>query len=358
MNIELKNANRMPVPTWRWLKMNATTISCDNPGNYVNVKPQVSDLPAEIELTHTKNPAFPQIVTGAGKDTNDFLENHAAQVNYFTIKENAEVAKPVVLAYELADNNFAVEDNYIYAKANSKATIIIAHNSPYDASGLHGSSVKVYAEENAHVKIVQLQTLGKDFYNIDDIGTTCADNAIVEITQLELGAKRNWLGVNMALPGTKSEAHLQTKYLTTQDQNVDMNYVVDITGKKTDSTIISDGILMHNAKKLLRGTLDFKRGCKGSVGNESENVLLLDGQVENKSIPTILCGEEDIEGNHSASIGEMDEGQLFYLRTRGLSDQDIRHMQIESRTQLMCNDLPEQLHSSILTYKQEAFKNE
>lgn len=358
MNIELKNANRMPVLTWRWLKMNDTTISCDNPGNYVNVKPQVSSLPEQIELTHSKNPAFPKLVTGAGADTNTFLENHAVQVNYFTIAENAVVETPVVLSYQLNDSNFAVEDNYIYAKANSKATIIIAHNSPYNASGLHGGSVKVYAEQNAHIKIVQVQTLGKEYYNIDDIGTTCEDNAVVEIEQIELGAKKNWLGVNMALPGTKSEAHLQTKYLSTQDQNVDMNYVVDITGKKTDSTILSDGILMHNAKKLLRGTLDFKRGCKGSVGNESENVLLLDGEVENKSIPIILCGEEDIEGNHSASIGEMDEGQMFYLRTRGLSDKDIRHMQIESRTQLMCNELPEQLHANILDYKQEAFKNE
>ena len=95
-----------------------------------------------------------------------------------------------------------------------------------------------------------------------------------------------------------------------------------------------------------------------SIGTEAENVLLLDEDIHNKSIPLILCGEDDIEGNHSAAIGEMDKEQLFYLQTRGLNERQIRQMQIDSKLQLITTNLPEELHAYISTYQQEAFYHE
>ena len=133
-----------------------------------------------------------------------------------------------------------------------------------------------------------------------------------------------------------------------------MNYIVNILGQKTKTNLTTNGILMHNAQKTHRATLDFKQGCKGSIGTEAENVLLLDEDIYNKSIPLILCGEDDIEGNHSASIGEMDKEQLFYLQTRGLNERQIRQMQIDSKLQLITTNLPEELHTYISTYQQEA----
>lgn len=358
MNIEVTNANQLPVPTWRWLKLNSTTIACDNPGNFVFIKPEIKNLTNDIEFANHKLANFPEITTGIGDNAKEFAQNHAAQINSFTIKENAQLEKPLILTYKLADNNFFVDDNYILAKKNSKATIILAYTSDYNASGLHGSSVKVYAEENAQIEVIQLQTLGKNYTNFDDIGATSEADSVVKINQIELGALKNWLGINVELTSAKAQTHIKNSYLAKENQVIDMNYVVNIYGKKTETTILSRGILMHNAEKTMRGTLDFKRGSKGAVGNESEEVLLLDSDIRNKSIPIILCGEEDIEGNHAASIGEMDEQQLFYLRTRGLNDEQIRHMQIESKIQLICNELPEELHSYVLDYKQEAFKNE
>ncbi len=358
MDIKITNVNTLPVPTWRWLKLNDTTVSCSDTGNFVQIKPQIDNLTDDVELTHQKKESFPEINTGMGNNTKEFAQNHAAQINFFTVKENAKIEEPIILTYKLADNNFFVDDNYIVAKKNSKATIVIAYTSEYNAGGFHGSSVKIYAEENAQIEVVQLQTLGKNYTNFDDIGAGGADNAVIKTYQIELGSNKNWIGTNIDLTADKMQTHLKNSYLAKENQALDINYVVNIWGKKTDSTIISKGILMNNAKKTLRGTLDFKRGSKGSVGNESEEVLLLDPDIQNKSIPLILCSEEDIEGNHSASIGEIDEQQLFYLYSRGLNDAQIRHMQIESKIQLICNELPQQLHSLVLDYKQEAFKDE
>lgn len=59
-------------------------------------------------------------------------------------------------------------------------------------------------------------------------------------------------------------------------------------------------------------------GCKGATGTERETVLLANKGVDNKTVPVILCDEDDVAGNHGATIGHVRDEQLFYLACRGL----------------------------------------
>ena len=83
---------------------------------------------------------------------------------------------------------------------------------------------------------------------------------------------------------------------------------------------------MDAAEKIFRGTIDFVRGSADSVGAETEQVLLLGDDVVNKTIPVILCAEENVQGSHGAAIGELDEETLFYFGARGMdrTQQKIR----------------------------------
>ena len=360
MNIKIEHANSLPMPTWRWLKLNDTTISYDNIDKLTPLKPQIINSTENISLSSQKDIAFadfPHITTGIGSDADDFVVNNASNKNYFTIKANTITQKPLIFIYDLTDNLDLIDDNYIYAQENSQATIIIVYNSPYHNQGFHASSTKIFAEKNAQIKIIQLQTLGKDYFNFDDIGTLAQENARISIQQIALGANKNYLGANIDLLQNNAQLDFQTDYLTTKNQMLDMNYIVNIQGQKTKTNLTTNGILMHNAQKTHRATLDFKQGCKGSIGTEAENVLLLDEDIHNKSIPLILCGEDDIEGNHSAAIGEMDKEQLFYLQTRGLNERQIRQMQIDSKLQLITTNLPEELHQTLRNWdKNNTFK--
>ena len=80
-----------------------------------------------------------------------------------------------------------------------------------------------------------------------------------------------------------------------------------------------DGTIRDKALKSYRGTIDFRKGCAGAKGNEMEETLLLTPTVVNKSLPVILCDEEDVEGEHGATIGRLSSDILFYLQTRGIS---------------------------------------
>ena len=91
------------------------------------------------------------------------------------------------------------------------------------------------------------------------------------------------------------------------------------TTENTECEIDTSGALKDAAKKVFRGTIDFKTGSSNSVGNEKETVLMLGDDVVNKTVPLILCAEENVVGNHGATIGELDDETLFYFESRGIS---------------------------------------
>ena len=100
------------------------------------------------------------------------------------------------------------------------------------------------------------------------------------------------------------------------------------------------GTLEEDGRKIFRGTIDFQKGCVGAKGTENENVLLIGENMVNQTIPLILCKEEDVEGNHGASIGELDEKVLFYLGARGISREAAREMIAHSRIEAVCSKIP------------------
>ena len=86
------------------------------------------------------------------------------------------------------------------------------------------------------------------------------------------------------------------------------------------------GVVADDAVKVYRGTIDFQRGCAGATGDEQEETLLLSPTAINKSIPVILCDEEDVSGTHGATIGRLSAEELFYMQSRGISEQEAKRM--------------------------------
>ena len=92
-----------------------------------------------------------------------------------------------------------------------------------------------------------------------------------------------------------------------------------IYNKKTNIDIDVQGALRDSAKKNFKGTIDFKKGCKKAKGNENEYCMLLSDKAKSIALPMLLCTEDNVEGNHSTASGKIDNNQLFYIMSRGLS---------------------------------------
>lgn len=147
----------------------------------------------------------------------------------------------------------------------------------------------------------------------------CAPGAGVDMTQILMGQGDLYSDNDTELVGDGSRYSAQIGYLGRGSQTIDVNVVVNHYGKNTECEIDTSGALKDAAKKVFRGTIDFKTGSSNSVGNEKETVLMLGDDVVNKTVPLILCAEENVVGNHGATIGELDDETLFYFESRGIS---------------------------------------
>lgn len=209
--------------------------------------------------------------------------------------------------------------------------MLIVFRSGEDAQGTSSFQVKVHAEKNAKVQLQEVQLLGAGYTCLSDIGASCGENATFELLKLELGAGKVYAGCLTELEGKKSAFDAKIGYYTSVNQKLDMNYTVRHRGKKTESMMEVSGVLQDGSSKLFRGTIDFVPGCAGAKGTEREDVLLLGDDIVNQTIPLILCAEEDVEGNHGASMGDLDDATLFYLCSRGLSREEAERMVARAR---------------------------
>ena len=166
------------------------------------------------------------------------------------------------------------------------------------------AELRLTAAEGAHLRVVQLLNPTRGAVLRHELSAQLTENARLDLISLQLG------------DGAALRADLG--YLARRSDTADIDLTVEQLGKDTVSEIHASGALMERAKKVFRGTIDFKRGSAGSVGSENETVLLLGEDAENKTVPVILCAEENVEGSHGATIGELDADTLFYFASRGI----------------------------------------
>lgn len=210
-----------------------------------------------------------------------------------------------------------------------------------DVEGVAGTTVRVFAGDESHVSIIRTQALDEGFADIDDMGLFAASKARIDVRQTVLGATRTFTGLAGDLRGASSNVGVDTRYLGHGDQEHDFNYALRHHGPKTQCRLQANGVLSGRSKKTLRGTIDLVRGCKGAEGSENETVLLVDEDVQNTTVPVILCNEDDVAGNHGATIGHIRDEQLFYLASRGLSREAAERMFVAAVLEQAAIDAPD-----------------
>ena len=127
--------------------------------------------------------------------------------------------------------------------------------SEQQAKGFQGVSTRLLAEDGAKINLVKVQTLGSGYVHFDDIGGACLGNGSIDLITMELGGSRVWSSAYVNLAGKESSFTSNMGYLVRDDHNLDMNYVADQRGKKTEASMIFKGVLMDNASKTFQNRI-------------------------------------------------------------------------------------------------------
>lgn len=382
----LEHVNAMPAPTWRWLRMSETAVevpagigvahgaAIDVPQNARGAagsfERALAQAQAEWERTHPASASEDSeeaagaldeaahssyqsraaaieaarsleaaFECGMGESAWSFMRNAAENTLVIETKPGESVQASVRVSGIDSTANLAAID--VVAAENSEVELVIAVDSPDAGAGLTGSSLRVFAGRGSQVRVLRTQTLDDTWIDLDDMGLFTAEGARIDVRQTVLGAGRSYTGLAGDLRGDSSQIDVDVRYLGRAQQLRDFNYILRHHGRKTECAIEANGVLAGTSEKTLRGTIDLIRGCKGASGQENETVLLVDEGVENKTVPVILCNEDDVAGNHGATIGHVRPEQMFYLASRGLTQEAAERMFVSAMLEQAALDAPD-----------------
>ena len=327
--------NRLASPTWRHLKMNHAEIAREE---YTETLTPSAVIPTGVTLSESHGTV--PFRTGGGEELSALLDHSVVSETVFTASES--VNEPLRLDYDFADGTNAAHRVGIAAAPHTAVTAVAFYTAAHDAQGRAAIQTRLDAAEGAEIHFIQVIRVGADFALVNDIGTTQAEGAQVELTQLFLGGGEVYGGTFAELAGYRSHFQNDIGYLLKGSESLDINIHTSHSGQKSACDVTAKGVLSDRSRKVFRGTIDFLRGAAGAKGAENEEVLLMSEHAVNQTLPVILCAEEDVEGSHGASIGRLDEDTVFYLMSRGLSRESIDKLMARAKIETVMRHIPDQ----------------
>lgn len=271
-----------------------------------------------------------------------FIDANANRRYAVCVPDHYHAETPVEVTVRLnTAHPVMVDDLVIEAGEGSEATVILRYASDPGVKAEHTGRMRVMAQAGAKLQLIVVQTLSAGSVHTDAMEGIAEDGAQIDVIIAELGASRVFTSCNLTLAGVGSGTNLDVIYLGENERTLDITTRVEHRGKKTLSAIRAKGILLKGSRKVLRDTLDFVKGSSGSKGREEESVLLLSPDMRNISVPLLLCGEDDVEGEHAASSGRLDEKTLFYLMSRGIDEPGAKKLLAQAAFASIVEKIPD-----------------
>ncbi len=315
----LSRVNAAPAQTWNRLRANDVTLT-------VPARSRKGDVYFALPRL------FESVECGMGEDVTAWVRSQAADARYVEVPAHTRREEPIVAQVK---PDMAC-DTGVMVREGAEATIVVAvggaaenpdgRSAPSDAPVTSASLLRVIAEAGARVTLIEVVGADDAQQHLESVGIRAGADARVDVRQFLLGGQTSALGFACDLAGDRARLDLACRYYGCDEQTIDINHVCRMRGRNTRAEISESGVLDDSARKALRATIDLVHGARGAQGNEAETVLVLGDGVVNKTIPTILCDEDDVAGNHGATIGSVSPEQIGYLEDRGLSREEAERL--------------------------------
>lgn len=270
---------------------------------------------------------------------------HTALINsgiFVYVPKNVVVENPIQYVV-LHDDENASFFNHVIIATEQSAEVTYVENYLSDVSG-EGSQVNIVSEviagANSNITYGAVDYLDKGFTgHIIRRGVTEADASIN--WALGLMNEGNQIIDNTTnLIGDRSTSELKSVAVGTGSQKSNITSKIVQYGVETDGYILKHGVVEDSATIIFNGIGYIKHGGSKSVANQESRVLMLSEKARGDANPILLIDEDDVEAGHAASVGRVDEEQLYYLMSRGISQQEAERLVIHGFLDPVVRELP------------------
>ena len=248
---------------------------------------------------------------------------------YVDITPKKRIDDLLIINYTFDSNNYLT--SHININLDYDLNTIIC----FRGTGFLNFNLTVNSKENinSNISIVNLTT--DESTSLVAIENSVNTNSNIITNYIDLRGKLRISNYYSDLNKEKSNSSFNTIYIGNKDERLDMNYYVKNNNKNTVSNMLFQGALLDNSYKSLKGTIDFIEGSSKSKGEENENCILLSDKCKSRSLPMLLCHEEDVVGSHGMSSGKIDNEKLFYLMSKGISEEEAKKLIIKANFKIV-----------------------
>ncbi|MEL0538508.1 Fe-S cluster assembly protein SufD [Staphylococcus debuckii] len=270
---------------------------------------------------------------------------HTALINggvFVYVPKNVVVEHPIQYVV-LHDDENASFFNHVIIATEQSAEVTYVENYLSDVSG-EGNQLNIVSEviagANSTITYGAVDYLDKGFTgHIIRRGITEADASINWALGL-MNEGDQIIDNTTNLIGDRSTSELKSVAVGTGSQKANVTSKIVQYGVETDGYILKHGVVEDSATIIFNGIGYIKHGGSKSVANQESRVLMLSEKARGDANPILLIDEDDVEAGHAASIGRVDEEQLYYLMSRGISKHEAERLVIHGFLDPVVRELP------------------
>jgi len=262
--------------------------------------------------------------------------------SFIYVPPNTKVDIPLQAYFRInAENMGQFERTLIIADEGSSVHYIEGCTAPvYSSDSLHAAVVELVAMKGAHIRYSTIQNWSTNVFNLVTKRAKAYEDAVVEWVDGNLGSKLTMKYPAIFLVGERAHGEVLSIAFAGDDQHQDAGAKMVHVAPNTTSRIISKSISKGEGRASYRGLVKMAKGATGCKTHVECDALLIGDRARSDTYPTMEIAESDVSVEHEARVSKLADDQIFYLQSRGISEDQARLMIVNGFIEPFVRELP------------------
>jgi Fe-S cluster assembly protein SufD len=220
----------------------------------------------------------------------------------------------------------------IIAEQSSSVTILERQETgerDVDGERYYSGLVELVAGENSYVQYGSLQDLSEGTYNYQLKRANADTYATASWIDCNIGSQLSKTSIETSLDGDASETKIVGAFYGHEDQHFDVDARVWHNDEHTTADLVTRGVIDDQARSVYEGVQNVGRDAWNTNSYQRENTLMLSDESEADASPKLIINNHDTEASHSATVGQVDAQDLFYMTSRGVNEGLAKNMLVD-----------------------------
>jgi len=255
------------------------------------------------------------------------------------IKDGVTLDRPIGLAQLVTSAVYCATSHNVSVGENAKASFIERHLSDRDVAGQTNAITNLSVEKGATVLWAIVQEHSDLFTHLGQLNVTMAENAKLTILVLNRGGKLVRQEINVQVNGEYSNLNILGVNLVGGGSHVDVTTSLAHNVANTTATETFRNVVTADGRGVFQGQIKVAQAAQKTDAQMACNTLLLSDQAEFSAKPELEIFADDVVCGHGATVTDIDDNQLFYMRARGISEHDARALLVKAFVDEIFDDL-------------------